>query len=235
MIKHLHDTGQRIGWSKTYLRKIKEFEEKEGLGVYVRKGGNLKTIPLVYAAWYRCKKDVMSHILKVMVEHHGYSTEFAERVQFGMVTSLFDPDADRWRKTTLPQVQELAQMEPSGTLRVLNSYNGFHDELPIYYALWGEARVEVVEWMCETGGIDRVMEWRDENGWTLLHYCSKWNRPRVIPYLLSVFGTDFALIRNDSGRIAIEYAEKEGKEKHAVIDVLMNPKETLVHYMEEHH
>ena len=53
-------------------------------------------------------------------------------------------------------------------------------------------------------------------------------------YFLSVFGADFALIRNDSGRIAIEYAEKDGKEKHAIIDLLMNPKETLRHYLMEH-
>ncbi len=216
------------------MRTIKELEKTEGLNVYVKKGGNLKDIPLVYAAWYRCKKTVLLHILERMVEVHGYSTQFAECVQFGMVTSLFDPDANRWRKTTLSQIQELVEKEASRPSEILNTYRGFHDEVPIYYALWGEARLEVVEWMCETGGIDYVMNWRDDRGWTLLHYCCKWNRPRVIPYFLSVFGTDFALIRNDSGRIAIEYAEKEGKEKHAIIDLLMNPKETLNHYLMKH-
>ena len=232
LIKGLHDTGRRIGWRQTNIAVVKRYESQHPLGknVYIQRGGPLNDFPITYAVYYGANVVIINYILGEMVRVHGYNENYRQNVKDGMITSLFDLNDAAWRKTTLPQIMEIyrKEVERSKELDILNATNGFHSEIPLYYAIWGGARLEVVQFICENMGIENALSWRDEYGWTLLHYVVKWNRPHLIAYFLSVLGEDMAEIRNDKGRMPYEYAEMHGKQE--CLELLMNPDKTLKEY-----
>eukprot|EP00943_MAST-04B_sp_MAST-4B-sp1_P002655 g2655.t1 len=234
IIKGLHDTGRRIGWRQSNLAVIKRHEEQHpaGVNVYIQRGGPLNDYPITYAVYYGANIVVINYILDIMVTVHKYDNIYLENVKNGMVTSLFDLNDAAWRKTTLNQIKAIydKEVERKKDLDILNSWNGIHQEIPLYYAIWGEARLEVVEFLCTNMGIENVLHWRDEYGWTLLHYIVKWNRPHLIGYMLHILGEDFAEIRNDKGRMPYEYAEMHNKV--ACLELLMNPDQTVKKYVE---
>ena len=235
LILGLHDTGRRIGWRQSNLALVKNYEKAHpsGVNVYIQRGGPLNDYPITYAVKYGANIVIINYILDIMVNIHGYDQLYLDNVKDGMVTSLFDLNDAAWRKTTLPQVQEIYRKEKERRedLDILNTWNGIHEEVPVYYAIWGEARLEVVQFFCENMGIENVMHWRDEYGWTLLHYVVKWNRPHLIGYILSILGEEFAEIRNDKGRMPYEYAEMHNKVQ--CLELLMNPDQTIKKYLEQ--
>ena len=113
LILGLHDTGRRIGWRQSNLALVKNYEKAHpsGVNVYIQRGGPLNDYPITYAVKYGANIVIINYILDIMVNIHGYDQLYLDNVKDGMVTSLFDLNDAAWRKTTLPQVQEIYRKE----------------------------------------------------------------------------------------------------------------------------
>ena len=98
--------------------------------------------------------------------------------------------------------------------------------IPIYYAIFHGAKLNVVQYMAKTN-LKGTIDWRSDDGSTLLHIAAWKNRHEDIPFLLSI-SPEWAAVTNDNGisalDLAINYNSLESE--HHLTDVAS----TVEHY-----
>ena len=100
--------------------------------------------------------------------------------------------------------------------------------IPLHFAIAGGARLDVVEWICEQMGFDKIKTIKDTYRLgTLLHCVVRCKHNHLIPYLLFT-NPKAADIRDLYGFTPIDYA-KENNDKKS-IDFLSDSKKTIKGY-----
>ena len=142
------------------------------------------------------------------------------------IEDLHDPNVEHWHNTTLEHVQSLIQKDPGA----LTTKGGLFYNYPIYFALFGHAKFEVVKAMLERigktheAGIKFVCE---DNGDTLLHLAADNNDFELIPYLLAM-DPELAEMHCNDGKTALERAQDLNS--HHGIELLETPEFTIEEY-----
>jgi hypothetical protein len=169
---------------------------------------------------------------EVLDERKARKEAEQERMQ-SMISHMHENNSVRWPKTTVEHVTELVRTHPG----VLNRSGGIGSKdvnwmkVPLYYAVWQNAPLDVVVWMVEKMGAHRVKEWRGHEGMTFLYYAVFWNHHRLIPYLVYVH-PEAVNITNEFGFSPLREATIK-KHKEAIA-MLSDVKETIRAYSAEH-
>ena len=142
-------------------------------------------------------------------------------------------DLNGWKDTTLDYLEylvwsqnsKLCLAEKHGQLKNMG-YN-----IPIFWAVRGGARIEIIRWMYNQTGIEVARSSRDSlRSSTLLHFAACDNRPHLIPFLLSQ-APESVTTRDSSGATPLEEAQRW---KHELcIRLLIDPRLTLSEYAED--
>ena len=127
------------------------------------------------------------------------------------IVSLHDY-SEHWARTKLDIIEDLYKQNPSVLLE-LDEYG----LLPVVYAAWKGAKLDVFSWMCKHTGIDVVKKWRDSPGWCIFHYAAAFNQSHLLPYLMSVFPEGADVVEDMYGGNALYWANKRGHEMCAKI------------------
>jgi hypothetical protein len=142
------------------------------------------------------------------------------------------PDAAHWKSTTRQHIQTLVENAMAVGHDILNEVDHGDKHLhkyktiPIYYAIFHGAKLNVVQYMAKTN-LKGTIDWRSDDGSTLLHIAAWKNRHEDIPFLLSI-SPEWAAVTNDNGisalDLAINYNSLESE--HHLTDVAS----TVEHY-----
>ena len=122
-----------------------------------------------------------------------------------MIASLYecDIDANAWQYTTAEHVALLVQekikalkssaLSPrdfrtkADVSTILGKDGGRWGNIPIFFMLFVIVRSLALSSTC-LNIIWKVLNWRSDTGWTLLHYAAIWNQTHLLPYLILAYG-----------------------------------------------
>ena len=127
----------------------------------------------------------------------------AERKRLApMITHLHDNNGRKWPKTELELVKKFVQLHPGA----INRPGGVGNKVPIYYAVWHGAPLNVVKFMGENMRLENARKFRGTDGWTLLYYAVVWKHYHLIPYLLSIHPESLSIPDSETGFTPLQEA-----------------------------
>jgi hypothetical protein len=239
MITDLHNASHK-NWACTTIEHIKELlnvpTNKDAL---VTMDKQTKMLPLSFAIHYNAKKQVQKFILDEMRARHELSGVFLNGLQDGMVHTVYSFDKRAWQKTSKAYLIELLRMEENTlnqtpyllTRKRLLEERDCIGNLPIYYAIAYDAKLEVVKYMYECNRVGSlkwlncVEPYRRQN---VLHTAARMNRVHCVSFLLYMGeGTESA--KDLFQKTALDHA-MEGSFEHC-IQLLKHPQKTREEYM----
>ena len=141
-------------------------------------------------------------------------------------------DLHGWKNTTLDYLEYLVRSQNSKSCLVEKhgQLKNMGYNIPLFWAVRGGARIEIVRWMYNATGTEVARSSRDSlRNSSLLHFAACENRPHLIPFLLSQ-APESVITRDSSGATPLEEARRW---KHELcIRLLIEPHLTLTEYAE---
>ena len=225
MIKNLWESKYKSGWPHTTVRHVRNLM-RQNTGSLLLPGGKAKRLPLYYAVKHRCKTNVKEFILTEMVSSGKFKTKYAA-METIMIEDLWDSFG--WRETSIDRVKNLVMYNKMGLIVDRHGNEGSHEcMLPIYFAVSGGAKLDVVEWICEQMGVEKVNKLREPYSLgTLLHSAIRGNHSHLVPYLLSIHPKS-CNIRDIRGNFPADYAIENNATK--IVEMLSAPEKTISSY-----
>ena len=226
MIENLWESKYKNGWPHTTVQYVKKLIKKDP-NALLKVGGKANRLPIYYAVRNKCKTNVKDFILTEMVMSNKYKTKYIA-LKTTMIKDLWDSIG--WRETTIDVVKELVMVNRLALFqdRNGNEVKNRNGMIPLHFAIAGGARLDVVEWICEQMGFDKIKTIKDTYRLgTLLHCVVRCKHHHLIPYLLFT-NPKAADIRDLYGFTPIDYA-KENNDKKS-IDFLSDSKKTIKGY-----
>eukprot|EP00943_MAST-04B_sp_MAST-4B-sp1_P008355 g8355.t1 len=227
MIKDLWESNHMSSWPHTTVKLVKKLLKLDP-GALLQEGGKACRLPIFYAVHHRSKTSVKDFILTEMVMSNQYKTKHIA-LKTTMIKDLWDNIG--WRETTVDVVKELvmANRLALNLDRYGNETNGNECTMvPLKFAVSGGARLDIIEWICDQMGIEKVKRIKDSYSLgTLLHCATRCKHHHLIPYLLFIHPK--ALDTRDLyGKMPIDYAKDHNDKK--AIDMLTESKKTMQRY-----
>ena len=225
MIKNLWESKYKSGWPHTTVRHVRNLM-RQNKGSLLQQGGQAQRLPLYYAVKHGCKMNVKEFILTEMVSSGKFETKYAA-METIMIEDLWDSFG--WRETSIDRVKNLVLFNKMGLIVDRHGNEGDHEcMLPIYFAVSGGAKLDVVEWICEQIGVERVKRLREPYSLgNLLHSAVRGNHAHLVPYLMSIYPKS-CNARDIRGKFPADYAIENNATK--LVDMLSAPEKTIRSY-----